>query len=539
MIIDITKFGTKGNIASAVTEAVKQANAGDTIFFPKGEYHFYKDFCQYRHVHMTNTDSFKFPQKYFGILLENKSNITIDGDGSVFIIHGNMCAFGAIQCDRITLKNFTVQYACPTNVELTVKAKKGNKMIYTVAPNLPFYMKGNDIIFFEQSPFTKKDYWKMRNNIKSWCAVLHRDKVVYRDGNQPFTGLHVTKRMDAQTISVTSLLPKNYRVGDTLALSMNKCREGCGLFFGECRNMLSENITVNYMHGFGWLSQMCENVSFNGIRFQPDANHHVSSFADCIHVCGCKGQVDIRNSYFSQAHDDGINIHGSFLRFKSRVDAHTAVFKFVHRQQGGHRAFYKGDIVHFYYRSSLQPCGGDFTVESVEDDIEGRQCTVTFKEELPQDIACKYLAQNNIVAENVTYCPDVNIQDCTFTAIPTRGILCTTCGHVDIHHNHFDNVQMANIYISNDANEWYESGPVRNMEIHHNTFDVPPKLQKEWRVTGAVYVNPITLGGIVSKPVHKNIRIYENDIKLTDGYALYSKGAENITIDTKENVVIK
>lgn len=70
------------------------------------------------------------------------------------------------------------------------------------------------------------------------------------------------------------------------------------------------------MHGFGWLSQMCENLNFDNVSFTPAENYNVSSFADCIHICGCKGYVNITNSYFEHSHDDAINVHGAFLRLK-------------------------------------------------------------------------------------------------------------------------------------------------------------------------------------------------------------------------------
>lgn len=66
------------------------------------------------------------------------------------------------------------------------------------------------------------------------------------------------------------------------------------------------------MHGFGWLSQMCENLNFDNVSFTPAENYNVSSFADCIHICGCKGYVNITNSYFEHSHDDAINVHGAF-----------------------------------------------------------------------------------------------------------------------------------------------------------------------------------------------------------------------------------
>ena len=50
---------------------------------------------------MTNTDSFKAPDKYFAIDIENKDGITVDGCGSTFVIHGDMCSFAMFNCSNI------------------------------------------------------------------------------------------------------------------------------------------------------------------------------------------------------------------------------------------------------------------------------------------------------------------------------------------------------------------------------------------------------------------------------------------------------
>lgn len=103
-----------------------------------------------------------------------------------------------------------------------------------------------------------------------------------------------------------------FKVGDVVAMSRNKLRDNCGLFFESCSDIFCERITVNYMHGFGWLSQMCENLSFDKLTFKPASGYRVSSFADLIHVCGCKGYVKITDSHFEHPHDDAINVHGAF-----------------------------------------------------------------------------------------------------------------------------------------------------------------------------------------------------------------------------------
>lgn len=538
MIYEVSQFGLAKNIATGVTEALRQMQPGDTLHFPKGEYHFYKDYCQSLMVHTSNTDSFQFPKKTFGILLQDMENVTIDGDGSVFVFHGNISAIGMIRCQSVRLQNFTIRYACPTNVELNVIAKNGHTITYQVPESQSFYMDGGSVVFFEQSPFTKKNYWEMRNNEKSYCAVRHQGEKVFREADQPFFGLHRTRRTGARTLEVWSLRPKNYQVGETVALSKNKCRETAGVFCWECRDLDFEQITVHYLHGFGWLIQMCRDVRFHQVDFVPDAQHHVCSFADCIHVCGCKGKVTITDCSFTQAHDDAINIHGAFLRFVRQIDAHTAVFQFVHRQQGGYRGFFPGDGVRFYYRNSLQACGQPNTVTAVEDDMDHKTCTLSFAEPLPGDIDAKFRGQQNVVIENVSYCPDVEISGCSIHAIPTRGILCTTGGKVDIYHNTFDHVYMSNLFISNDANDWYESGPVRDMQIHDNVFHMPPRLQKKlWSTFAAILVEPVTLGGKVTGPIHSGIRIFNNQITLTDGYALWSKGAADIEIDDREHPI--
>lgn len=129
------------------------------------------------------------------------------------------------------------------------------------------------------------------------------------------------------------------------------------------------------------------------------------------------------------------------------------------------------------------------------DNIDDKTVEVKFKEDLPK------LTPNQFVFENVTYNPELTISGCTFNAIPTRGILCTTDRPSKIFGNKFSNVKMPDIFISCDCKDWYESGPSRNLEIFNNTFS------KE----DAVLIKPICIGKPVSD-VHRNIKIYDNKI---------------------------
>ena len=128
MNINVTDYCASRNASIGVIEALRNIENGDTLVFPTGEYHFYKDFSIHKVCHMTNTDSSKSPDKYFAIEIDDKKDIIIDGCNSTFVIHGDMCAFAMFNCDNIKLKNFTVRYNSPTNFEMKVIKKSLNKI---------------------------------------------------------------------------------------------------------------------------------------------------------------------------------------------------------------------------------------------------------------------------------------------------------------------------------------------------------------------------------------------------------------------------
>ena len=58
MNIKATDFCDVSNSAEGVIKAINELQSGDTLIFPKNEYHFYKERCIHKVCHMTNTDSF-------------------------------------------------------------------------------------------------------------------------------------------------------------------------------------------------------------------------------------------------------------------------------------------------------------------------------------------------------------------------------------------------------------------------------------------------------------------------------------------------
>ena len=114
-VIYVTDFGAdpsgKTDSTEAVIRALEQAKKfrqqdlekGITLDFPKGVDHFYPDRAEERELYVSNTVGAdpEYKNKKIGILVEDLSHITIEGNNSHFIFHGKMTVFATIRSEII------------------------------------------------------------------------------------------------------------------------------------------------------------------------------------------------------------------------------------------------------------------------------------------------------------------------------------------------------------------------------------------------------------------------------------------------------
>lgn len=542
-IIKNTDKGEYGDITvklQSVLSEAKNTEEEKVIRFEKGEYHFYADFCKSETLYASNTDSHRFPEKKSAINIDRQKNLTIDGGGSRFIMHGKMIAVKVSYSENIVLKNFVWDFPCAGTLELKLIKKSLFYADYSLPESCQWKIKGQKLHWFEKSVFDSKDYWHNIGQSESYCVVVSDEETEnlcrYSVMDGPFIFSYRIKKLSENKIRVYSFKPvsEKFKEGNIFEICTDKKRDCIGAFFLESRNITAENIGVRYMHGFGWLTQMCENVTFKNCDFTPEeeSDRKSTSFADLIHVSGAAGKVHIENCKFSNAHDDPINIHGTFTVAKGRIDDYTLLAEYAHNQQNGFVQYHEGDKVIFYCRENLQGFESEreFTVAKVisplEDDCSVKQMKITFAEKLPDEVCIK----GRYAIENVTYTPDVYIGNCHFSSIPTRGILCTTRGEVLIENNHFDGMTMASIYLSNDCNNWYESGAIHNMTIRNNTFYIKRAPNFKGSKPG-VLIEPIVLDeDKTENSIHRNITIEGNTFYLEHSNAVDAKLTENLTV---------
>lgn len=592
-VIKVTDYGADPSGASDSTDAVvraleaaKKTGGEVTLDFPKGEYRFDEDHASTRIYHTSNTSSKYYPEKKIGLLLEDMENVTIEGNGSTLLMYGDIMALAVVGSSDITMRNFVLDYKDADTIDISVvgtgENENGQKYADIFVPaayNYEITNNGTGIQWQgEISEETGKPYWTWDN--ADFCAYLvvykGYDRTVIRandkNASNPFTGVDQIQKTGETTLRFvySGELPTDVVEGNIYQLSNSALRRTAGAFFWESSNLSVENIDVHYLSGFGWLTQMCKNVEFKGVDFLPreGSGKYTTSNADQLHVAGCGGYFKVTDCNFSMAHDDPINVHGSYMRVEEIIDSRTLKMKYIQGQQGGFRQFHEGDEVLFYSRTYLESPDGQeedrpFVVKSSvapgekygDSSLDLVTEIVTFAEDLPEETLAdlrKTVDKNKktqplYVAENITYTPEVTISGNLMKSIPTRGILCTTRKPVIIENNVFDNMAMASIYLSNDADDWYESGPIRNMVIRNNEFYVRPTGQHAVGTVSGIFIEPVTIpqwamtGGEKTPknehtPVHKNITIEGNRFHMSNDNVVTANRVDGLTI--KNNTII-
>lgn len=156
--IDVTDYGADPTGAKESSTAVIQAleyaaTLGDevekTISFPQGEYHFYADQSEVRELYVSNTvgTNQTYKNKRLGILVEGMKNVTVDGGGSQFIFHGDMTSFAAIDSQNVTFANFSMDWASPSVIDVTVvsRVEGENAVIAYIPPCYTYEINGTNI----------------------------------------------------------------------------------------------------------------------------------------------------------------------------------------------------------------------------------------------------------------------------------------------------------------------------------------------------------------------------------------------------------
>ena len=515
--------GTYENVTGLVQKAINETQrvGAKTLLFPKGRYDFWPEGAVRAKYFISNTSTEKEDSakiRTVGMLFRGVRNLTIDGNGSLFVFHGKMTTVVLDHCENVMLKNINVDFERPTMSEMRFADTKGKGVQIEIHPDSKYAVVNEKLIWYGEG-------WKTNH-----FHAVEYDTTLKTMRYSNWRTFENSKATEISPGVVHFATPENFTVklGNLLTVR-DIIRDQVGMFILESRDITLQDIGMHYMHGLGIVSQFTRHITMRRVTCapRPESNRIIASSADFMHFSGCGGKVTIEDCKFSGAHDDPINIHGTNLRIVEKSSVNKLKLRFMQGQSYGFNAFFPADEVAFVHTSSMKRFANG-TVRSVER-VNDREVVVTFERAVPAGL------ENNDCVENMTWTPEVSITGCHFSRTNTRGILLTTPRKALIEKNIFFRTGMSAILIEADAEGWYESGPVKDVTIRENEF--VDCAYQGGPGNAVIAIHPSNKKADVSKPVHFNIKIENNTFKVFNYPLLYAKSTKGL--EFANNLVIR
>ncbi|MFR9547058.1 MAG: right-handed parallel beta-helix repeat-containing protein, partial [Rikenellaceae bacterium] len=473
----------------ATLTTLKEAKELDaqTISFDKGTYHFYPEKAVEKYCYISNHNDVV---ARIAFDVEAFENLTIDGNGSTFIFHGRMIPFLVNDSNNFSVKNLTIDFAEPFHSEATVVAcnPKDKSIDVEISEEFPYEIRNNQLIFVRSyydhnlgqsmiydkervAPIYQTENYAMWNlkkvKVSEGCDFTYKYKSDKNDDYlrmQGQEGALTAKQLKPGIVRIFGAAKKLPPVGSIL---VTKGDQGSNRFapafkMNNVSGVSAENVVVNHAGGMAFLFENCADVDLYKCKVVPSHGRMVSSTADATHFVGCRGTVSLRDCVFQSQLDDAMNVHGTYQEIMDKIDTHTLGLRMGHYQQLGFTLAKSGDKVGVVRLSDSFHAIHTLTVKSV-DFINGRYQTISFEEEIPQDVKVGDLL------ENISAYPEILVENCDVSRNRARGLLISSPVKTTVRNNFFS-TEMEALLLPVESGSWFESGNATNVTIEGNTF---------------------------------------------------------------------
>ncbi|MDR2138839.1 MAG: hypothetical protein LBP50_04755 [Tannerella sp.] len=505
----------------AVRQAIRTCSAADgvVIEFPKGRYDFWPSRCD------------GDPAATVGFDLKRLKNVTVEGNGSEFIFHGNMQIALIDSCENTVFRNFSVDWDRPyiSQAEI-VQATDEYLDVIIDRRQYPYQIENGRIFFTGEG-------WKLPvvpayNNLYDG----ERKEIVPQTWDNPLGNIFDQKAEERGENRVRFWGPPKMKPDKGAYVTLFHARYLTnGIQIRHSKNTLLKDLTLYHALSHGVLGEMSENITLDNTSMTVnEAKGRVFSIvADASHFVNCKGVIRIEHCAHTGQGDDFINVHGRNVMIREIVDARTVEVKIDGRYN------LPGDEVWFLNRETAQR-GEIRTVASVtpvSGDHQPAGFRIAFTDALPRGTKVGDLL------ESKTWTASLELRNCRILKKHrARGILVTTPGDVLIEDNYFRTAGTA-ILIEGDMDYWFESGANTNVRIRNNVFEdcltSGNRNGNRWEWGDAVItITPSHRpADEKTEPYHKNIVICNNVFKVFDAPLLRARSVRGLQFI--ENEVIK
>ncbi|MCP4310125.1 MAG: right-handed parallel beta-helix repeat-containing protein, partial [Bacteroidetes bacterium] len=521
--ISVSDFGllpdARENSGPYVIQAIEECRKSENpvLVFPEGRYDFWPSDCQ-KDRFIPGHKRIKNPVPV-GIFVDGLDNLEINGDGSLFVFHGNMMSVGVKNSANTTIRNVTIDWDRPFVSQAVVESAGDGFLDIRIDPcEYPYMIENQDLIFTGEG-------W--RDKAAHHC-LFDKDKkeIVYRTRDNP---LGIIEDYEAEELAPGSIrlkgsLPFKPEAGTYIAF-YNGRQAYFGVGLNKNQNTVLENVTIHHSPGTGVYSFFCDGLVFRKLKVavNEEKGRVFSALADATYFVNCKGKVLVEECHHTGQTDDWANFRGTYTIISEILSENRVAVRYKWHNVAG---FYNpGDEVWLVNTRTMERT--ETRIVKGAKDLESGDTEVVFTSPLPEDI------QTGYALENRTWMPEVEVRNCV---IPkrnrARGILISTPKKALIHSNHFGTAGTA-ILIEGDVDRWYEAGAINNLEISNNTFDNCLSSGSDESNFGwgeaIITITPSRRPQSTSdEPYHKNIIIKNNRFETFDTPLVRARSVRNL-----------
>lgn len=488
-VVDVTTFGAVANDGKDDTAAVLAAldeckkNSPVTLVFPKGTYNFFAG-------SNPKDKGTLFPMVGY-------TDLTIDGKGSEFLMHGMTAIFSSWNCNGLNFKNFSIDWDRPAFSVGKVIAVEGNSFDAEIFPEYPL---------------------KSAEPVEAFMDFDPKTKLPMHHGQDDYYTCDKTELVREQVLRVHLNHEARVKPGVLVQLR-HKVYGPSAIVCSRSSNITVKDVTIYTVPGMGFIGGVSKDITLERFRVIPKPGRLMSATADATHFAGCKGTISMKDCEFEGMGDDGVNIKsGLYISLKEKVDDHTILA--AHNLKMSDLPD-PGDVMEISHPEDLLPYA---TVkvkkaELLKDNVH----RVEFEGPLPADI------KEGDVFGNATRAPKVRITNCQVRNNRARGMLIQTRDAV-VENCKFINVTGPGIMVLTEVTWFFESIGTRDVTIRNCTFDhcnygaaMGPGV-----LCAMAYLKNMSFP---PKPgVHKNITFEGNTIRNTDNSGIFVTGVDGITL---------
>jgi hypothetical protein len=490
---------------------VADASSGSPVKvnMKKGLYNFYPMRAYKEHLYISNTNDTPYDYKKIAFCVTDSKHVEINGNGSEIMFMGKVMQTYISNSEYVEINDLSFDYNRPTVSEIKVLEVSEDYADVEVHKDSKYRLEEDKLIWFDGS-------WEYQPS-GLWQEFDYEKDCVRRVSLNPKQMSY--SHLDGRKLRINFEKNPGFSKGKTYQ-NRNTLRDYSANFMKNSKDIVWRNVNVYFMHGMGFVAQFCENVEYHNLQVKPreGSGRTCAAWADILHFSGCKGDIVVENCFLSAANDDAINVHGTHLRIVNVMKGKKLHLRYMHPQTYGFTPFFQGDEIELINHHTLVPYSKN-RVKSIYKQTD-TDYIVELEDYLPDNIGEKD------VVENTSWTANLKVHKCTIKHIPTRGLLCTSRGEVSITKNKFYKTTMSAILVADDANSWYESGYVKDMDICSNEFVECG--------TPVIKIHPENRKFDKSKYVHSNIRVQNNIFNITNSNLLTVKSTKEFVFDNNK-----